>query len=94
MTARPYFSPAMLRLFLHARCRMAHDLRSARCSYQVSARQEQDRLRKLSGITANAMAFAFMGRLQKPEPRARLWAILGHHPSDFGIVLTHGGQDG
>jgi hypothetical protein len=39
------------------------------------------------------MHSAWMGRLPTPEPRARLWAVLGHFPSDFGVVLTHGGQE-
>jgi hypothetical protein len=90
----PSFSPAMLRLFLHARCRHAHAERPARCGYGVTARREKDRLRKLAGITNNDMHFAWMGRAQSPEARTRLWAVLGHFPSDFGITLTHGGQDG
>jgi len=89
----PCFSPAMLRLFLHARCRHAHAQRPARCGYGVSARREKDRLRKLAGVTNEVMHSAWMGRLPTPEPRVRIWAVLGHFPPDFGISLTHGGQE-
>lgn len=93
MKPLPEFSPAMLRLFLHARCRAAHAERPARCGYGVSARLEKDRLRRLAGVTDNDMHMAWMGRLPTPEKRVRIWAVLGHFPTDFGIMLTHGGQE-
>lgn len=90
----PEFSPAMLRLFLHGRCRLAHalgsDVRAG--TYGAAARRERDRLRRLAGITATEMDFAWAGRLLDPGKRVRLWAVLGHFPGDHGILLTHGGQ--
>ncbi|RWM02122.1 MAG: hypothetical protein EOR68_08425 [Mesorhizobium sp.] len=88
----PSFSPAMLQLFLYARCVAAH-ARMPRLKFQTAAEREKARLRKLARITANQMHSAWMGRLPEPQPRARLWAVLGHFPSDFGVVLTHGGQE-
>ncbi|QPC88683.1 hypothetical protein GA830_12090 [Mesorhizobium sp. NBSH29] len=87
---RPNFSTAMLRLFLRARCRMA--AQPGRRSFQADSRRERDRLRRLAGVTAVQMDLAWMGRLESAEPRVRLWAVLGHHPGDHGVVLTHGGQ--
>ncbi|RUV69651.1 MAG: hypothetical protein EOR26_05070 [Mesorhizobium sp.] len=93
----PSFSPAMLRLFLHARCRHAHFSHLAEGSpsgaRKSPAKRELDRLRKLAGITNNDMHSAWMGWLPTPETRVRVWAVFGHFPTDFGITLTHGGQD-
>lgn len=88
----PSFSPAMLQLFLYAHCVAAH-ARAPRLKFQTAAEREKARLRKLARVTVNQMHSAWMGRLPTPEPRARLWAVLGHFPSDFGVVLTHGGQE-
>lgn len=92
MSARPDYSPAMLRLFLRARA--LHAAASTRTSRQraVAAKRYRDDTRRLAGVTVAEFDFAWMGRLLRPEPRVRLWAVLGHHPADHGIVLTHGGQ--
>lgn len=89
----PDFSPAMLRLFLHGRCRLAHAL-AGKGGYGPAAKRERDRLRRLAGITAAEMEFAWAGRLLDAGRRTRLWAVLGHFPADHGILLTHGGQTG
>lgn len=94
----PSFSPAMLRLFLHARCRHAHFSYIAEGApggwRKNPARRELDRLRKLAGVTNNEMHSAWMGREPVPETRVRIWAVLDHFPGDFGVTLTHGGQSG
>lgn len=92
MSPRPDYSPAMLRLFLRARA--LHAAASARSPARraAAARRFRDETRRTARVTVAEFDFAWMGRLLRPEPRARLWAVLGHHPSDFGIVLTHGGQ--
>lgn len=101
--SRPDFSPAMLAFFLRARAHFAHASRAAagpqtskppvRGGFQAMARHEKTRLRKLARVTHAEIEFAWMGRLLSPEPRARLWGALGHVPGDYGILLTHGGQE-
>lgn len=90
---RPDFSPAMLSFFLRARAVMAHAERPARCGVTATARREKKAWKKLSGLTHLEIEWAWMGRLLRGDKRARLWAVLGHFPTDFGIVLTDdGGQ--
>lgn len=89
----PDFSPAMLAFFLRARAVMAHAEKPARCGMQATVKRERKRWKQLSGLTHLQIEWAWMGRLWDAEARARLWAVLGHFPSDFGIVLTdRGGQ--
>lgn len=76
----PDFSPSMLRFFLRAR--VAHEGKAVRA-----------RLRKAARVTVAEMDMAWMGRLLRPDPRARLWGALGHVPADHGFCLTHGGQE-
>jgi hypothetical protein len=100
---RPDFSPAMLSFFLRARAHFAHGNRDAegaqkgkhpaRCGFQATAKREKAMWRKLARVTHAEMEFAWMGRLLSPAPRARLWGALGHVPGDYGILLTHGGQE-
>jgi hypothetical protein len=93
MSARPIFSPAMLAFFLRARAVLAHAERPARCGMQATVKRERARWKRLSGLTHAEIEFAWMGRLNNGAKRARLWAVLGHFPADFGIVLTDdGGQ--
>ena len=80
MTGRPDYSPAMLRFFLRARA--AHHGKA------ITAR-----LRKAARVTLAEFDMAWMGRLNSPEPRLRLWGALGIVPADHGILLTHGGQE-
>ncbi len=100
---RPDFSPAMLSFFLRARAVLAHadrvaagaqsGKRPARGGVPASVKREKATWRKLCRLTHNQVEFAWMGRLHAAGPRARLWAMLGHFPADFGIVLTDdGGQ--
>lgn len=92
MTARPDFSPDMLRFFLRARALVRAD--GKRGGGRVNALQAfKARMRREAGVTAAELDLAWMGRLQSPLPRARLWAVLGHHPVDHGLMLTHGGQE-
>lgn len=90
---RPDFSPAMLSFFLRARAHFAHANHPARCGFQAAAKREKAIWRKLARVTHAEMEFAWMGRLLSPAPRARLWGALGHAPGDYGILLTHGGQE-
>jgi hypothetical protein len=90
---RPDFSPAMLAFFLRARAAFAHVEHPARCGFQATAKREKTAWRRAARLTHAEMEFAWMGRLLSPEPRARLWGVLGHVPADHGILLTHGGQE-
>lgn len=93
MSPRPEYSPAMLALFLRARAVDAcAGSRKPAARAAALARCKAD-LRRMAKLTVMEFDFAWMGRLLRPEPRARLWAVLGHHPSDHGIVLTQGGQE-
>lgn len=92
MTARPDYSPAMLRLFLRARALHASAAARGAARRAAAARRSRDETRRAAKVTVAEFDMAWMGRLLRPEPRVRLWAVLGHHPSDFGIVLMHGGQ--
>jgi len=92
MTTRPDYSPSMLRLFLRARALHWAAQTHGPARRAAAAKRFRNETRRTAKVTVAEFDFAWMGRLLRPEPRARLWAVLGHHPSDFGIVLTHGGQ--
>lgn len=95
MNARPDFSPPMLAFFLRARAAHAHCCRPARCGMQATVKREKAAWRRLARLTHAQVDLAWMGRLSRAGPRAALWAVLGHFPSDLGIVLTDdGGQHG
>lgn len=86
----PDFSPDMLRGFLFARAiaRDGFDGRPHHARADLAAE-----LTALSGLPYSAVRAAFAGRLRDAAQRARLWAVLGHHPCDHGIVLDdEGGQ--
>lgn len=93
MSARPDFSPAMLATFLRARA--VHAVEQARGSARRAAalKRCKDALRRAAKVTHAEFDLAWMGRLNAPEPRVRLWAVLGQFPADFGVVLIHGGQE-
>lgn len=93
MTTRPDYSPAMLRLFLRARAVHAVGGLTAPMRRAAALDRCKVKLRRCANITRADFDLAWTGRLLSPVPRARLWAVLGHHPSDFGIVLTHGSQE-
>ncbi|HEV2502354.1 MAG TPA: hypothetical protein VGV39_04730 [Mesorhizobium sp.] len=83
----PEYSPAMLRLHLIARAKLARDLR------RQTEKQYVREAARLSGVKVHVVRLALEGRLRKAEPRVRLWAALGHFPGLIGIVLTDdGGQ--
>ena len=51
-------------------------------------------MRRAARITATEIEFAWMGRLNRAEPRAKLWAALKIDVADFGVRLTdQGGQE-
>lgn len=83
----PEFSPAMLRLVLEGRAVLARD------DTGQTQRQFIHGVARLAKVHVRCVHDAFAGRLKNAERRARLWAVFGHHPSDFGILLTDdGGQ--
>ncbi|WP_420406928.1 hypothetical protein [Hoeflea sp.] len=85
----PEFSPAMLRLFLYARCR--HGVASG---IDLDIKAAKRRLRRAAGVTAAAFETAWGGRLHKAAPRLKLWGALGCVPADHGVKLTDdGGQE-
>lgn len=91
--ARPDFSPRMLAFFLRARAAMAVAESGEPWRRTELVRGFKAAMRKTCGVTATEFHFAWMGRLQNPERRARIWAMLGHFPADYGITLTDdGGQ--
>jgi hypothetical protein len=95
MMAVPDYSPKMLRLFLHARVRHAGSQAAIidprnRLSGEKA---EKRRIRKVAGVTNVEFDMAWMGRKMLAAGRTRLWAALGQHPGDFGVLLTDdGGQ--
>lgn len=93
MTPTPDFSPAMLRLFLRARADLGMPEGATRRQRAAALRAFKMGIRKQAGVTSGQFDLAWMGRLQTPETRVRLWAVLGHFPGDFGIVLDYGGQE-
>lgn len=93
MTVRPDFSPAMLRLFLRARAAHAVGGLTAPMRRVAALDRCKVKLRRSANVTRAEFDIAWTGRLYSPVPRARLWAVLGHHPGDFGIVLTESGQE-
>jgi hypothetical protein len=83
----PEFSPAMLRLMLEGRAVLA------RADSGLTQKQFAAQLAKLAGVDRRLVGYAMSGRLRKADARTRLWAVIGHFPSDFGIVLMDkGGQ--
>ncbi len=92
---RTEYSPAMLAFFLRARAAHAHAERPARSGMQATVKRLKREWRRLAKLTNSEIDLAWMGRLNRAAPRAALWAVLGHFPSDFGVVLTDdGGQHG
>lgn len=92
MTMRPDFSPSMLSLFLRARAAYAASAHSGAGKRAQVVATFKARMRRMARLTCAELDMAWMGRLARPEPRVRLWAVLGHFPSDHGVMLTHGGQ--
>ena len=90
----PDFSPSMLSLFLRARAAFDASTQTSPAKKTSAVRQFKARMRRTARLTETDFHLAWMGRLAKPEPRVRLWAVLGHFPADHGITLTHGGQEG
>lgn len=85
---RPDFSPQMLRFFLYARA-MARDGFEPTPKGQLAARHDlAGEIMDRSGLAWSDVAAAFAGRLEDPGKRAAIWAVLGHFPADFGIVLA------
>jgi len=93
MSGRPDYSPSMLRLFLRARAVHAVGGLTAPMRRAAALDRCKVKLRRSANITRAEFDLAWTGRLSAAVPRARLWAVLGHHPSDFSIVLTENGQE-
>lgn len=90
----PQFSPAMLQFFLRAGAayRVFSDA-SDRKPQDIAMRFRAD-MRRAARVTAMEMEMAWMGRLNRAEPRAKLWAALKIDVADFGVRLTdQGGQE-
>lgn len=91
MKPQPEFSPSMLRSFLYARALT----REGFCRHQAAQRDLAGELMRLSGLALSDIRAAFAGRLTDAAKRARLWAVLGHFPADYGVTLDDdGGQRG
>lgn len=88
----PDFSPSMLKFFLRARVHHMANVAfpAPRGSQERGAKTT---LRKAAGVTEFEFQMAWMGRLERPLPRLKLWMSLGIDPAVFGIRLTHDGQE-
>lgn len=85
---RPEFSRQMLRGFLFARSLTIDGFEG-----KAMVRRMQRDIEKVTGLPASTVEAAFDGRLTDGGARAAIWAVLGHFPSDHGIILTDdGGQ--
>lgn len=87
----PEYSPRMLRLFIEGRivCAMLIDGLSRKKARQAALR----RIGKAAGLPARHVEIAHMGSMFGAKNRTRVWAALGIHPVDHGIMLTdNGGQ--
>ncbi len=90
---RPDLSPEMLQSFLRIRADYLV-LTGMYATPKASAlRAAKEQLRQLSGVTKAEFKEAWMGRLEEPEPRVKLWVALDVSPHLLGIRLTHGGQE-
>lgn len=90
----PDFSATMLASFLRARAYYAVFESGAPQRRTAIVKALKDELRQAAGVSATVMHMAWMGWLISADGRARLWAALGHFPSDHGILLTDdGGQE-
>ncbi|MDF1606971.1 hypothetical protein PZ897_02140 [Hoeflea sp. YIM 152468] len=95
---RPEFSPAMLKVFLRARIAdavfRAGGAEPAGGVRYDATRKAKAGIRKAAGVTNFEFNFAWTGRLNTAEARAKLWGALGHVPADHGVTLTDdGGQE-
>jgi hypothetical protein len=89
MRPQPEFSPDMLRNFLFART----ITREGFASRAQAARHDlAGELMAASGLAYSDIRAAFSGRLTDGTKRARLWAVLGHFPADYGITLDDEGR--
>lgn len=83
---RPDFSARTLALFLQARL-------VARRDFDADKPPFDEELTEQTGLPHSDIRAAFAGRLADGTKRAAIWAMLGHFPADFGVVLTDdGGQ--
>lgn len=89
---RPDFSPVMLSLFLRARAQFCVSDSGGPWRRTEIVRAFRADMRKRAGVTNVEFHMAWMGQLASPEPRAALWAVLGHPPAAHGVTLVHGGQ--
>jgi hypothetical protein len=80
----------MLRGFLVARVIVA--AADAGTTQAAAWKGLKARWRKESRLTAADLQAAYAGRLVGAGKRAALWAALGVHPSDFGVMLTDKAQ--
>lgn len=88
MKPQPDFSPAMLKAFLHARA-IAREGFEPTPKGRLAARHDlAGEIMDKAGVGWSDVSDAFAGRLFDPGKRAAIWAVLGHFPSDFGIVLS------
>ena len=87
MTARPDFSPQMLRFFLYARA-IALDGFAQTEAGQVAARRAlTEKLQQITGLPDSLIRAAFAGQLRDPSARAGIWSALGFFPADHGYDL-------
>lgn len=88
----PDLSPSMLKFFIRAR--VAHEANIAFPAPRGSQeRAAKVAIRKAAGVTEFEFNMAWMGRLDRPLPRLRLWMSFGIDPAVFSIRLNHGGQE-
>ncbi|MBP2560829.1 hypothetical protein J2857_003598 [Neorhizobium galegae] len=88
----PDFSPAMLKFFIRARVAHAANIAfpAPRGSQERAAKVA---IRKAAAVTEFEFNMAWMGRLDRPLPRLKLWMSFGIDPAVFGLRLNNGGQE-
>nr|WP_210282388.1 hypothetical protein [Mesorhizobium sp. RMAD-H1] len=83
----------MLRLFLRARAEFRIVAVGTPDRRAPIVRAVKAEIRKRARVTHGALDLAWMGRLNNPDDRVRIWGALGIVPADYGVTLTHGGQE-
>lgn len=90
MTPRPDYSPAMLRVFLHARTFAREDFRPTR-RFGLQARADlAEEIVALTGLPYSTVRAAFAGCCRDDAVRAAIWAVLGHAPGAAAIGIPAG----
>ena len=87
MSARPDFSPQMLRFFLYARAVALDGFARNEAGQQAARKALTDRLIEQTGLPDSMIRAAFAGQLTDASARAAIWSVFGFFPADHGYDL-------